>query len=124
MTIERNDDGLAQAYGRDQGGPAAGGEIGGVGEDRVADIEIDFSDLAAFGTEKRIGNLPVYSLPEGALITEAYIDVDTAFTSSGAATLIIASIKTLIVLFFENIYYPFNLQRIYYIQIEFKLEKK
>lgn len=93
MTIERNIDGLSQAYGRDQGGPAVGGEIGGVGVDRVADIEIDFSNLAAFGTEKRLGALPVYSLPEGALITEAYIDVDTAFTSGGAATLIVGLVE-------------------------------
>ena len=93
MTIQINDDGLSQAYGRDQGGPAAGGEIGGVGEDRVMEIEVDFANLAAFGTEKRLGTLPTSALPTGALITEAYLDVDTAFTSGGSATLIVGLVE-------------------------------
>ena len=93
MTIEQNADGLSQAYGRDQGGPAIGGEIGGVGVDRVAVIALDYTDFAAFGTEARLGNLPIYSLPEGALITEAYIDVDTGFVSAGSATLDIGIVK-------------------------------
>ena len=87
MTVYRNDDGLTRAYGRSEGGPALTGGFGVHGEDRVVEALIDFSELAAFGTNRLISQIPGVVIPAGALIVEATVDVSTAFTSGGAATL-------------------------------------
>ena len=89
MTIERNADGLVRAYGSDAGQPTNGtvGSPATRGSDLELVADIDYRDLPAAGASATLDPMYVAALPEGALITDAKLDVTEAFTSGGAATL-------------------------------------
>jgi hypothetical protein len=86
-----NDDGLYIRYGTTEVDVALGGENTTDGDVRHLEIDFDFSDLAAYGTAKIIGE--GVRLPVGAWLKSATLLVTTAFAGA-TGTLTLGTIDT------------------------------
>lgn len=80
-----NADGLTIAYGTAQGQPDNIGSPFASGSNKRVEIDMKFSDLAAFGTTNYIfGGIPNVEIPANAVIVSATFVTTTAFTGSSA----------------------------------------
>jgi len=79
-----NDDGLHIRFGTEKAKVTLGGESSTDGMERVVTVDINYADLAAFGTDKIVEGVKI---PDGAFVKSATLNVSTAFTSGGSATL-------------------------------------
>lgn len=86
-----NSDGLYVRFGTEKTVPALGGESSTDGAKREVTIDFDYADLAAFGTEKIIGEGVV--IPSGVFLESATLVVETAFAGA-TATLSLGLIDT------------------------------
>jgi len=86
-----NDDGLYVRFGTEKTVPALGGENSTEGQIRRVNIDFEFSDLAATGTEKIIGEGVV--IPSGVFLKSATLEVLEAFAGA-TATLTLGLIDT------------------------------
>lgn len=83
-----NDDGLYVRFGTDQAESAVTGCPSTFGTERELVVDIDYSELPAFGDASTfINTIPVTALPSGVILKSGTITVTTGFTSGGAATL-------------------------------------
>lgn len=86
-----NDDGLYVRFGTEKPEVARGGESSTDGMHRTLTIDLDWDKLGTTGTAKVLDGMII---PDGAVLKEATINVSTAFTSGGSATLQIGLIDT------------------------------
>lgn len=86
-----NSDGLYIKYGVDAATQHKVGEYEDAGGLHVFEAQIDYSDLSAFGTTKILSDTAYF--PSNAYIESAVLEVETAFTSGGSATLTLGLIR-------------------------------
>lgn len=77
-----NNDGLRIKFGAEKTVPALGGESSTDGMNRTVTLNVDWDDLAAFGTEKVISE-GVF-IPSGAVLLSSEFHVSTAFAGTDA----------------------------------------
>lgn len=77
-----NSDGLYIRYGDKEGATAKYGEYKTFGPLRLVEVQIDYSDLSAFGTNTILSNEG--EIPLGAHIEKVEVEVETAFAGATA----------------------------------------
>lgn len=88
-----NADGLLVKSGVSEAQTSKAGEFeDGLGNERIVEATISYTDLNAFGTDTVLSD--TLSIPDGSRIVSATIYVETAFTSGGSATLQIGLLRT------------------------------
>lgn len=88
-----NNDGLYVRFGTEKVVSAVGGESVTDGNNRVLTFDFDYTDLAAFGTEKILSE--GVTIPDGAFIKSAVLTVLTPFDSAlDTATLTVGLIDS------------------------------
>ena len=83
MSTWVNDDGLEVRFGTSKATNYKGGQVSVYGDEQEVRVTITGTDVPSTDApiDKKV------TIPSGAYITEAYLNVTTAFTSGGAATL-------------------------------------
>lgn len=83
MSTWSNDDGLLVKFGTTEGEAGKGGQYSTLGPLRVAEVEINGTDITA--SEAVVDRHTI--IPNGSKIEKVEVVAETAFTSGGAATL-------------------------------------
>lgn len=89
--VFKNSDGLRVKYGLAEARKGVAGTVALKDDERVLYVDIDSTRLPVFNASSAIGNLygsePESSIPTGAIISAASLEVTTAFTGGGTLTL-------------------------------------
>lgn len=86
-----NDDGLNVRFGTDKPRVTLGGESSTDGMERKLTVDLNYADFGAVAANKIVEGVV---LPDGAVVKSAILNVSTAFTSGGSATLALGLVDT------------------------------
>jgi hypothetical protein len=84
-TIWKNNDGLRVRFGTDQADAAREGSPCQSGSTKKMEIDIVYSDMAAFGLNQFVNKVPTAVMPAGMLLKSAVLTVVEPFDSAGDA---------------------------------------